>query len=54
MLADKIKNLLFNKEEYHRISQEVRENVKDLSWENAADQFINLCKSCSTEGELIA
>jgi len=54
MLAEKIRNLVTDEAVYQKVSHDVRENVKDLSWENAADQLINLCRSCSPAGELIA
>ena len=45
MLADKIKRLLTNKNEYQKISKEVLEKVSDLSWENIADNFIDITEN---------
>lgn len=50
-LAKRIRLLLCDNEEYKKASESVAENVRDLSWDNAATQFVNLCKSCSTENE---
>jgi D-inositol-3-phosphate glycosyltransferase len=50
-LAQRIKRLLCDDEEYKKVSKSVARNVRDLSWDNAADQFINLCKSCSKESK---
>ena len=46
-LAERIATLLCDEEKYKKVSQSLRENVSDLSWDSAADQFIGLCKSCS-------
>src|SRR6266568_5523430 len=46
-LAQRIKMLLCDEKEYEKLSHSVAQNVRDLSWDNAADQFISLCKSCS-------
>ena len=46
LLTEKIKKLLISEEEYQKVSREVFEKVQDLSWENVADKFIRLCKSC--------
>ncbi len=48
-LAKKIKLLLCDGEEYKKVSRSVAHDVQDLSWDNAADQFVNLCKSCTKE-----
>jgi D-inositol-3-phosphate glycosyltransferase len=48
-LAQRIIALLQDQEAYKRVSKSVAENVQDLSWDNASDQFINLCISCSGE-----
>lgn len=45
MLADKIKHLLTNKDEYQKISFEVLEKAQKLSWENIADKFIEILKN---------
>ena len=42
MLADKIKHLLTNKNQYQKISHEVLEKARKLSWENIAENFIQL------------
>jgi D-inositol-3-phosphate glycosyltransferase len=52
-LAKRMKVLLCDEEEYKKASESVAQNVRDLSWDNAATQFVNLCKSCSTEKEEI-
>ncbi len=49
LLAEKIKSLLDDEQEYNRVSQEVYSNARDLSWANAANQFVGLCKSCSNK-----
>jgi D-inositol-3-phosphate glycosyltransferase len=49
LLAEKMKNLLVNEKEYKKISHEVYEKVQDLSWENVAEKFIGLCRSCRRE-----
>lgn len=38
-LAGKIKNLLVNKHEHQKMSENVLKKVQDLSWENVADKF---------------
>lgn len=38
-LAKKIKNLLTNKHEHQKMSENVLKKVQDLSWENVADKF---------------
>ena len=48
-LARRIIALLRDEEEYKKISKSVAKNVQDLSWDNAADQFISLCISCAGE-----
>jgi D-inositol-3-phosphate glycosyltransferase len=45
-LAKRMKLLLCDEEEYAKTSSYVSESVRDLTWDNAADQFIKLCKSC--------
>lgn len=51
-LAQRISKLLCDEAEYAKVSQSVAENVRDLSWDNAANHFISLCKSCSKESNL--
>jgi len=51
MLAERIAKLLCDEKEYAELSASVAKNVRDLSWDNAADQFIGLCKSCSKESK---
>ena len=46
-LAERIATLLCDEEKYAKVSSSLRESVSDLSWDDAADQFIGLCKSCS-------
>jgi len=48
-LAERIAKLLCDEKEYAELSKSVEESVRDLSWDNAADQFVGLCKSCSKE-----
>jgi D-inositol-3-phosphate glycosyltransferase len=48
-LAQRITTLLCDEKEYARVSTSIAENVRDLNWDNAADHFIGLCKSCSKE-----
>lgn len=45
MLAEKIKHLLTDKNEYQKVSQEVLEKAKQLSWENIAETFIEIIKA---------
>lgn len=42
MLAQKIKNLLTNEDEYRKVSHEVLEKARELSWENIAEKFESL------------
>ena len=48
-LAERITSLLCDEKAYEKVSKSLAENVRDLSWDNAADHFIGLCKSCSDE-----
>jgi D-inositol-3-phosphate glycosyltransferase len=48
-LARRISALLCDKEEYEKISSTLSQNVRDLSWDNAATHFMELCKSCSKD-----
>ncbi len=48
-LAQRISSLLCDTEEYKKVSKSVAQNVRDLSWDNTADHFVELCKSCSKE-----
>lgn len=48
-LSQRISALLCDDKMYKEVSRSVSENVKDLSWDNAADHFIDLCRSCSKE-----
>lgn len=48
-LSQRITTLLCDKDEYEKVSKSVSENVRDLSWDNAADHFIEMCKSCSKD-----
>lgn len=48
-LAARMKLLLCNEKEYEQASSSVASSVRDLTWDNAADQFIKLCKSCSDD-----
>ena len=50
-LAKRISALLCNKEEYIKVSQSVAQSVRDLSWDNAANHFTELCKSCSKDSD---
>ncbi len=43
LLAEKIEALLTKESEYKKLGQEVFENVKDLSWKNAALKFKTIC-----------
>lgn len=45
MLAQKMKHLLTNKNEYQKISHEVLEKAKELSWENIAEKFVQIIES---------
>lgn len=49
MLAEKIEHLLSDEKKYAKLSKELSENVQDLSWAHAADQFEGLCTLCSKE-----
>ncbi|MDO8582931.1 MAG: glycosyltransferase [bacterium] len=42
LLADKIKHLLINENEYRRVSKELLEKVSDMSWENIAEKFTQI------------
>ncbi|MGH7204135.1 MAG: glycosyltransferase [Candidatus Levyibacteriota bacterium] len=46
-LAERMAALLCDEEKYKKVSQSLREEVEDLSWDHAADQFLRLCKACS-------
>lgn len=48
-LSQHIQKLLCDKQEYEKVSKSVVIEVSDLSWDNAADHFIALCRSCSKE-----
>lgn len=48
-LSQHISALLCNKHEYEKVSKSVSENVRDLSWDNTATHFLELCKFCSNE-----
>lgn len=48
-LAKSISSLLCNTNEYEKISRNLAQNVQDLSWDNAADHFMELCISCSKD-----
>lgn len=52
-LAKKITNLLTNDAEHKRMSDEVLSKVSDLSWENIADQFIEILNSHSSSGKVV-
>ncbi|HVA96720.1 MAG TPA: glycosyltransferase [Candidatus Acidoferrales bacterium] len=52
LLSQRITKLLCDKEEYEKVSKSVAEDVKDLSWDNAADHFVTLCKSCTKDSTL--
>lgn len=45
MLAEKIKHLLTDKKEYQKVRSEVLEKIKELSWENIAEKFINIIEN---------
>lgn len=45
MLAEKIKDLLTQENEYQKISREVLRKAKELSWENIADRFIKIIQN---------
>ncbi len=47
LLADKIKSVLCDKKEYAKLSSELPQRVKDLSWDDAADRFMKLCLACA-------
>ncbi len=47
LLSEKIHKILSNKNEYEKISREVRENVQDLSWESVAQKFMKICIQCT-------
>lgn len=48
LLADKIQSLLCDKEEYTKVSSELPRKVKDLSWDDTANQFMKLCIACAS------
>jgi D-inositol-3-phosphate glycosyltransferase len=48
LLAEKMKNLLVDKNVYDRASKEVYRKVQDLSWENVAANFVKICSECKT------
>jgi D-inositol-3-phosphate glycosyltransferase len=43
LLAEKIKNLLIDKDMYQKTSQEVYAKVQDLSWKKVVERFLRLC-----------
>lgn len=45
MLAGKIKHLLTNKDEYRKVSHEVLEKAKELSWEHVSEKFVEIIKN---------
>ncbi len=45
MLAQKIKNLLINGNEYRKVSREVLEKARELSWENIAEKLVGILKN---------
>lgn len=45
MLADKIKHLLADGNEYQKISREVLKKARKLSWENIAEKFVEILKN---------
>lgn len=45
MVAQKIKHLLTDKNEYQKISREVLEKAAEMSWENIAEKFIEILKN---------
>lgn len=45
LLAEKIKHLLTDKNEYQKVRSEVLEKVSDLSWENIAKKFVNIIEA---------
>lgn len=42
MLAEKIRQLVCDEKNHEKISKEVYENVKDLSWESVAEKFLSV------------
>lgn len=45
LLAEKIKYLLTNEKDYQKVSHEVLEKVKELSWKNLAGKFVNIIEN---------
>jgi D-inositol-3-phosphate glycosyltransferase len=52
-LAKRMKLLLCDEKEYAKVSSSVARSVRDLTWDNAADQFIKFCKSCSEDSNTL-
>lgn len=48
-LAQRIGTLLSDKKEYEKITGSLAEKVQDLSWDNTATHFMELCISCSKD-----
>lgn len=46
LLAEKMTNLLNDKEMYNKASQLVYKKVQDLSWEAVAKRFLKICDNC--------
>jgi len=49
MLSERISSLLCDKKEYEKVVSSLPQNVQDLSWDNTADHFVELCKTCSKD-----
>jgi D-inositol-3-phosphate glycosyltransferase len=54
LLSEKIAEILGNEEEYAHLRKEVSESVRELSWDNTAKQFLNLCIACTKGSHLTA
>lgn len=50
-LSNRISSLLCDKKEYEKVSNSLSEKVQDLSWDNAAAHFMELCTSCSKDAD---
>jgi D-inositol-3-phosphate glycosyltransferase len=46
LLADKMKNLLSDEQKYEHASTVVYNTVRDLSWENVAERYMQICVAC--------
>lgn len=54
LLADKMKNLLTDKDMYQKASRHVYRKVQDLSWEMVAKRYLRICIACTKHSSHIS